>query len=598
MLDTNSSRPWYLGWRGVAAIVAALIFLIALIPSKEKSAAKRAERVFDYCLEQNRDDGEEPTKYERSACECVQGIAEERILDGAKTEDFEGAWYMTGLLYCTQNNAALLRDFEEASQKSESQLQELEQQGLLKTDKQEPSATQSDKRNQQQESSNDRSGKKPKKISRKHLDAFARIQQGDYVWTRTFPEDELVLFGFGLALRQAIDEQCPGAINTKQAIDIEYFLGGFNGAEVIDVIQGRKPLNLAAIMSRAAIDQTLLSAARRRFGELAEAKGCNSRDVRNTSTNLARMLAGRRPAHGAKATRTSLVTEKISPLEPKHAYDNERPAALTSRGAAQLDKDFREVRAGGLTILECHYDENPKDEWYEVQYYWGVSALANFGFLIPQFGEGFQRAAHERLKKANGRAYTHPFTTYGSPRLECPAFKDPYFDQKRIYAPRKPAPAGSNNIPTPKDPKITEKRAFVKYEYGPAPEDFVPPIPKNLPKNTLYLTMEKQGAGALKEIEVHPFGPWTLTREYAIGSPKQDLLQEDLIAVSKQKPRVIVCKYLAERRGVVSVSRHWFKRSPDGVNPDRLKGRISDHPMLVIDGARKTCAPSYAEAVR
>ena len=245
-----------------------------------------------------------------------------------------------------------------------------------------------------------------------------------------------------------------------------------------------------------------------------------------------------------------MVEEKLGPVEPKHAYENRSGAALTSRGARQLDKDFREMRKGGLTVLECHYDEDPNDEWYEVQYYWGVSALADIGYLIPNFAEGFQRAAHERLRKANGRPYTHPFTTYGSPRLECPAFKDPAFDNKWIYARRKAVPSNSSTVLLPTEPEITDKSAFVEHDYGKAPENFVPPIPDDLPKKTLHITMEKQGAGALKGIEIHPFGWWSLPRtylDYRSRPVEQETLWEDFRAIAKQDPRVLVCKYLAAR---------------------------------------------------
>lgn len=158
--------------------------------------------------------------------------------------------------------------------------------------------------------------------------------------------------------------------------------------------------------------------------------------------------------------------------------------------------------------------------------------------------------------------------------------------------PRAPAPL---SIPIPTEPEIVKRRAFTLYDYGQAPDDFVPPIPKDLPPNALHLTMEKKGAGALSAIEVQRFGPWSLTREYDLGSNRQDMLNEDLSTIAKQKPRVLVCKYLSARPSITNVSRHWYRTQPKAANPDRLRGRLSDHPVLVISGVRETCAPFFQQ---
>ncbi len=165
---------------------------------------------------------------------------------------------------------------------------------------------------------------------------------------------------------------------------------------------------------------------------------------------------------------------------------------------------------------------------------------------------------------------------------------------KRIYAPRPGVDdVPPSDAPVPTDPEIVKKRAFTLYDYGQSPENFVPPIPNDLPKNTLHLVMDKNAAGSLSAIEVQNFGPWSLTREYPNGSEKQNLLNEDLSAISKEKPRVIVCKYLSQQRGVTNVSRHWYQNEPNAADPDRLRGRMSDHPVLVISGVRETCSASY-----
>ncbi|MEM7568308.1 MAG: hypothetical protein AAF337_00795 [Pseudomonadota bacterium] len=439
-----------------------------------------------------------------------------------------------------------------------------------------------------------------KKLVKKpgRLDLFGRIQDGDYVWSQSFAHENQGIFAFGLALRRVLTNYCPQAISPNDEANMEFFLAALNGAEIVDVLQGRKALNFPNILSRALGSPAFNALARSRLEDLMnqEGEGCDGRQVKILATNLARMLAGRRPAYGNGAKRTSLAVEKISPLQQKHSYGNQSAAALTGPGAAQLDRDFTDVRKAGMTILECHYDEVPNDEWYEVQYYWGINYLTKIGYLMPNFAESFQHAAQVRLRKANGpRPYVHPFITYGSPRLECPAFKDAAVDRKRIYAPRRAVAPGADSVPIPTEPKVTKKGPFVTYDYGRAPEDYVPPIPEELPNQTLYLTMKKQGTGALKTIEIQRFGHWSLTRYYKNGSAKQDLLDEDVSAIAKQKPRVLVCSYLSPKRGIVNVSRHWFKEAPSAANRARLRGRLSDHPILVISGVRETCSATYVK---
>ncbi|MEM9839044.1 MAG: hypothetical protein AAF830_07805 [Pseudomonadota bacterium] len=158
---------------------------------------------------------------------------------------------------------------------------------------------------------------------------------------------------------------------------------------------------------------------------------------------------------------------------------------------------------------------------------------------------------------------------------------------------RQRAPSLPRTVPTPTEPEISKSGQFVIHDYGPAPDDFVPPIPKELPKTSLHLLMEKTSKGALKAMEVQPFGPWSLTREYRVGSENQALLNEDLSAISREKPKVLVCKYVSARKGTTNVSRHWYQDVPSRADAKRLRKRLADHPVLVINGSRDTCAPTY-----
>ena len=589
LFSKNPSRPWYLGWKGAAVLIVGFFGVLIITPSKSRIATKYGQRMYDYCINDGKEEKSvEPNKYEISTCECVQNTLEEHFNEGGSKEEIGGGWYVGTLLICSTYNEAILEDLDTLKATEEyldSQPETLP--ANLKTNSNTiPRPT-------------SREGARQTFTPRgKHANLFKRIQEGDYVWSKAFPRKDKALLGYAIALRESVDQYCPGTISAGHSINIEYFTGALRGDQSIDALQGRKPIDFAEVYTLSIIETPYYKSSRSHFTQLANANGCDGAQTQALTSNLAHLLSGRRPAYTPKPRPTTLVVEKLSPIEAKHAYENKSGAALTTRGARQLDHDFSQASSAGMTLLECHYDEKPDDEWYHVQYYWGIDAITSIGYLAPNFADAFQRSSQERITKANGRAYTHPFTTYGFPRLECPPIMDPALGAKKIYAPRKSAASDADSVPIPTNPTITEKRMSVKYEYGPSPESFVPPIPKDLPNKTVYLSMEKQGAGSLSDIEIQSFGYWSLPRtdmDYANRPTRQAALQEDVSIISKQRPRVLVCKYLAERRGIVQVSRHWYMKAPEGADRDRLRSRISDHPVLTIYEARETCPSKYVQ---
>ncbi len=204
-----------------------------------------------------------------------------------------------------------------------------------------------------------------------------RVEQGDYVWSDSFIYDEVALFRYSVALRQAFNEQCPAAITPEEEAQTDYLLGALKGSEVIAVMQGRKPLNVEEALAAAIADPAILATSRSQLQNLVKEQSCSGPQVQGTATNVARILSGRRPVYGASIARSTLVVEKEVPVEQKHAYDDTGDVALTSRGARQLDRDYREANRRGLTVIECHYDEKPNDEYYDVQYYLGHQPSLN-----------------------------------------------------------------------------------------------------------------------------------------------------------------------------------------------------------------------------
>ena len=402
--DKTKPTPWYLTWRGALAAVGALVLLSAVIPSKEptltKQADKISERMFDICLkEQKKDKKNYSKKRAQNLCECVETAAKRQVLDG-KTEIGE-FWYATTVYACSL--AALdaeARDRHSELGKHQATISEQNAKTQELPVRSKTSVEGADKRlakldeekNQKQEggggekTASQRDKKSTTFRGGNPKDLFGRIQRGDYLWAKSFPEKDKALFGYGIALKETFDEICPGAIGANRAGQIENFLNALHGFEVIDIMQGRKPLDFAGLMQSALVDVPFIDGSRKQLGRLVKAEGCDGKRVQALADNLSLMLTGGRPIHGTKIPRSTLVEEKVSLVEQKHAYKNRTGAALTSRGAGLLDKDYREARAGGMTVLECHYDENPKDVYYEVQYYWGIDPLTTIGFQIVNFG--------------------------------------------------------------------------------------------------------------------------------------------------------------------------------------------------------------------
>ncbi|WP_411820003.1 hypothetical protein ABFZ85_00475 [Hyphococcus formosus] len=585
LFSKDPSRPWYLGWKGAAALIVGLLAVSILTPSKSRTATIYGKRLYDFCINYGKEDkSEKPSESKIATCGCLQNKAVKHINEGGSKEEFGGAWFASTKLVCSTE--AIMESLDNLETIEDDLDRQPETQPvILKTNSNaspRPTA---------------REGSHQTFTPRgKHAKLFKRIQAGDYVWSKAFPKKDKALLGYAIALRESVDQYCPGTISAGHSINIEYFTGALQGDQIIDTLQGRKPIEFAELFAQSIIETPYYNTSRSHFTQMVKANGCDGAQTQALTTNLAHLLSGRRPAYTPKPQPTTLVVEKLSPIEAKHAYENKSGAALTSRGAKQLDHDFNQAKSAGMTLLECHYDEKPNDEWYHVQYYWGIGAVTSIGYLAPTFADAFQRSSQERITKANGRVYTHPFTTYGFPRLECPPIIDPALGSKKIYAPRKTVASDTSSAPIPTNPKITEKRMSVTYEYGPSPESFVPPIPKNLPNKTIYLSTEKQGAGSLSDIEIQSFGYWSLPRtdmDYANRPTQQATLQEDVKIISKQRPRVLVCKYLAERRGIAQVSRHWYMKAPKGTDRDRLRSRITDHPVLTIYEERENCPSRY-----
>lgn len=146
-------------------------------------------------------------------------------------------------------------------------------------------------------------------------------------------------------------------------------------------------------------------------------------------------------------------------------------------------------------------------------------------------------------------------------------------------------------------PSVEELRGSKTFRYGPVPEDFRPPVPDVPPDITVFILMQKQRTGSLVRIATNhnPYNAVLFTpaaeqieRERRRGNPAKDrILSEDLAAIDGAV--VLECSYLTTQEGSLKERHYWYKLRPAGADPDRLKARLNNHPLLAIGEARQDC---------
>ena len=263
-----------------------------------------------------------------------------------------------------------------------------------------------------------------------HKDLLLRIERGDYVWSTSFPVKDAALLGYGRGLMEALGKLCPQAVPAGAAEQSEAFFLSWMGNGFGSMTAGGNGLQtVASAILNAGITNAMSKDANNDAITLMLTPGCTAKETKELGANLARMLSGRRPSYGNKATAPALVSEQFALISNKDTV-GEGLEKIQTPGSIELEAEFKSAASMGLTVLECkYYDKDPM--YYNVQYYWGANSPATLGFMVPAVASAFLRTNQERLQKANGSAIvTHPFLYYGSPRWECPAELDPELPQK------------------------------------------------------------------------------------------------------------------------------------------------------------------------
>ncbi len=266
---------------------------------------------------------------------------------------------------------------------------------------------------------------------------FDRIYDGDYVWSTDFPREEALLLAYGWGLFNQINEQCPDIISQSEEQEAATFILTISGATQYGVQATAVIPQVIDFVGKYLLDQ---SAAATEVKLLVERSTCRSPTINRVGQNVWRMLAGRRPLHLADTVgRSTLLSESEVPIETYHHYAVTR--TVHDRVWEQWKSDVETAEKLNLTVLECRYDEDPDDEKQEEQYYWGLSFFVRLTSSAPMALHFFIEYAQQQMDQAMGRGYggvIHPYTTYGSPRSECPSLRDPNLITKEIEVPNRP----------------------------------------------------------------------------------------------------------------------------------------------------------------
>lgn len=138
-------------------------------------------------------------------------------------------------------------------------------------------------------------------------------------------------------------------------------------------------------------------------------------------------------------------------------------------------------------------------------------------------------------------------------------------------------------------------------EYGAVPERFVPDIPDvdSLEPRLLAIEMEKSSPGALVRIRITGFllgGHGPESNVFLYQGEARARLQEDYTALAGSDALVMECTYISSNVGLDSVAAFWYGSTPDLADPDRLRDRLLDHPVLWIRSGRDNCPETQTEA--
>lgn len=163
-----------------------------------------------------------------------------------------------------------------------------------------------------------------------------------------------------------------------------------------------------------------------------------------------------------------------------------------------------------------------------------------------------------------------------------------------------PTNAGGLSSTTVTSPVATPPIVAGIMNYGRVPEDFVPPIPGDL-KGLLRMDMQKTAPGALVSVGVG----WLSSAQFLDWNPllrtspkgDQEILFDDITAIGGESDQanILACEYKTTNR---PRRLFWYKVEPFNAAPERLRKRMANHPLLVVNPAVPHCPPNLEAAIK
>ncbi|MCC5870460.1 MAG: hypothetical protein JJU27_18320 [Gammaproteobacteria bacterium] len=294
-------------------------------------------------------------------------------------------------------------------------------------------------------------------------DEIRRIFEGDWSWTTQSARQDQQFLAYALEMNRRLAEVCPGIVPGFRRAEQQAFQSVWFGAAMsITTASGSSLGDLSSVLELTARTLTLREAVLQDVATLASAglaldqqddseRMCETRLLSHVANALHLLASGRRPEEGFGLVRDTTVSGEIRLLtfpavglaESRLGYEEQRAlsarhnyyigSTLPSPAYDQMINDMRQLTRIGQQVLECHYETDPGDPFYNVQFYWSLDLASYLAFSLPVLAETFIRTAQGSLERVAGNRHVrHPFLYYGSPRHECPAELDPQLPHIRL----------------------------------------------------------------------------------------------------------------------------------------------------------------------
>ena len=164
----------------------------------------------------------------------------------------------------------------------------------------------------------------------------------------------------------------------------------------------------------------------------------------------------------------------------------------------------------------------------------------------------------------------------------------------------------SQTLATPKyEPRIETQAStsgdYITLHYDNVPDDFLPDIPTDyLSGDVAYLGLQlsKSGAGTLSSVRVYPNAALGLYDLYYYDMPddEKNALRADSKLLTEKGQKVLYCFYRSARSANSGKIRlFWYEKMVPEAQPQYLRARLSDHPILKVNPVALTNCPLTLE---